>query len=250
MRWYNVGALETPNPIGEIVESSTLTFVAQCLEVPRRAEPRLFDPPPFGSFVKVSRTASTPAVDASPELDTGDEVDPFASSAHSGAEQISLAPAVYALVYAAETTSIEPNRRPAALGYEDEDDLRRQQPQIFELLRTDFSGLMVAHSIGGDKGLRRYVPPTPPRIHARVYRCQPEEVRALTEDLSFLRSVLAPAGSAVVGLPADELASACLREARAVQHDDARYLLRAGKALAAILAEDYERLQAILRNVI
>ena len=51
-------------------------------------------------------------------------------------------------------------------------------------------------------------------------------------------------------MPADELASACLRQARAAHADDSAFLLRAGRTLATILANDYERLQAILRNVL
>jgi hypothetical protein len=83
-----------------------------------------------------------------------------------------------------------------------------------------------------------------------VRPCSDDEVRALTEDLSFLRGVLASAGGALGGIPGDELAAACLREARRAQRDDHSFMVRAGRTLAGILADDYERLQAILRNVI
>ena len=85
---------------------------------------------------------------------------------------------MYALVYGANTASLEPSRRPSALGFADEDEMRRQQPQIFELLRTEFSGLLVAYSEGDGKALRRHLPPMPPRIHSRVYPCTPAEMRA------------------------------------------------------------------------
>lgn len=242
--------MEIANPVGEIVESSTTTFVAQCLELPRQNEPRLYDPPPFGSFVRIGSTRPSVAPQATVDA-ADDEVDPFdtAPAASTPAELLDLPAAVYALVVGASTTSIEPNRRPSALGYEDEDDLRRHQPQIFELLRTDFTGLLVAYSRGDGTGLRRHLPPAPPRIHARVWPCTAEEVRALTVDLSFLRSVLAPSGGALAGVPGDELAAACLREARRVQTDDYQFMVRSGRTLAGILADDYERLQAILRNV-
>ena len=51
-------------------------------------------------------------------------------------------------------------------------------------------------------------------------------------------------------MPSDELAAACLRLARDAQPDDQAFLLRAGRTLATLLASDYERLQAILRNVL
>jgi hypothetical protein len=178
-----------------------------------------------------------------------DEIDPFVTPAAGAptSPQSLGGSAIYALVYGSATASLEPFRRAAALGY-DEDELRAYQPQIFELLRTEFRGMLVAYT-DGTGVVRRHLPPTPPRIHSRVLPCDSAEVRALTSDLSFLRGVLV-AGGSLDGVPVDELAAACLREARQHQLDDRAFLLRAGKSLAAILAEDYDRLQAILRNVI
>ena len=242
-------------PIGEIIEAGTTAFVAQCLEVPREIVPRLYDPPPFGSFVKIGKPAPVTEAPILPAEVADEEDDPFAlpfdaPTSRTVSTGAGLAPAVYALVYGANTASLEPNRRPSALGFEDEDEMRKRQPQIFELLRTEFSGLLVAYSEGGDKPLRRHLPPLPPRIHSRVYPCTPDETRLLTEDLSFLRSLLLPSGGALAGVPSDELAAACLRQARESYPDDQAFLLRAGQTLAKFLANDYERLQAILRNVI
>jgi hypothetical protein len=244
--------MEILNPIGEVVESSTISFVAQCLELPRQNEPRLYDPPAFGSFVKIGPPARTPVTSTppAPQLVLDDEPDPFADTPAAAPVDTSALPAaVYALVVGASTASMEPNRRPSALGYEDEDELRRHQPQIFELLRTDFTGLLIAYSAGDGQRLRRHLPPVPPRIHSRVRPCSDDEVRALTVDLNFLRAVLAPGGGSIPGVPGDELAAACLREAKRVQNTD-EFMIRAGRTLAGILADDYERLQAILRNVI
>ncbi len=245
----------THKPIGEVIEAGTTAFVAQCLEVPREIVPRLYDPPPFGSFVKIGKPAPVTDTPAVPTLLDEDEDDPFAlpfdaPAPHAVSAASGLAPAVYALVYGANTASLEPNRRPSALGFEDEDEMRKRQPQIFELLRTEFSGLLLAYSEGGDQPLSRHLPPLPPRIHSRVYPCTPDETRLLTEDLSFLRSILLPSGGALAGVPSDELAAACLRQARDTHPDDQAFLLRAGQTLAKFMANDYERLQAILRNII
>lgn len=246
--------LTNANAIGEVIESSTTHFVAQCLEVPRQHEPRLYDPPVFGSYVKVVRnikasqdtqnnnTGETPSAGGLFE-----EVDPFADPP---VQNIILPEAVYALVFSACTTSLEPNRRPSALGIPDEEEIRKKQPQIFELLRTEFSALSIAYSCGDDKGLRRHIPPIPPRIHAMVLPCDEMEVGLLTEDLSFLRSILLSGVAATSGVPSDELAAACLREARSIAPDDTQFLYKAGKALASILTGDYERLQSILRKVV
>ncbi len=250
----------TNKPIGEVIEAGTTAFVAQCLEVPREIVPRLYDPPPFGSFVKIGKPmpVQEQSADMPPlgiEAGVADEEDdPFALAFDPPPMQVSaglgLPPAVYALVYGANTASLEPNRRPSALGFADEDEMRLQQPQIFELLRTEFSGLLIAYSEGGDKPLRRHLPPLPPRIHSRVYPCSLEETRLLTDDLSFLRGLLLPSGGALAGVPSDELAAACLRTAREAHADDQAFLLRAGRTLATLLATDFERLQAILRNVL
>ncbi len=244
----------TDKPLGEVIEAGTTAFIAQCLEVPREIVPRLYDPPPFGSFVKIGKPSPAGQAMLTP-IGTLEEEDPFALPLDSPAPWskntgVGLAPAVYALVYGANTASLEPNRRPSALGFEDEDEMRKRQPQIFELLRTEFSGLLIAYSEGGDKPLRRHLPPLPPRIHSRVYPCTPGETQALTEDLSFLRSILLPSGGALAGVPTDELAAACLRQARESHPDDQAFLLRAGQTLAKFMANDYERLQAILRNVL
>ena len=248
----------TDNPIGEIIEAGTMAFVAQCLEVPRQIISKLYDPPPLGAFVKLCKPPRE--VPTPPELGLllvggeADEEDPFAPSRGRGGDPASagtpLPAATYALVYGANTSSLEPNRRPSALGFADEDEMRDQQPQIFELLRTEFSGLLIAYAPGDGKALRRHLPPTPPRIHSRVYVCDAAEVRALTEDLSFLRALLLPSGGALSGVPTDELVAACLRGAREAQRNDQEFLLRAGRTLATLLPEDYDRLQAILKAVI
>jgi hypothetical protein len=54
-------------------------------------------------------------------------------------------PVVYGLVYEILTESIEPGRKPIAYGMTTEQ-LRREQPQIFELLKTEFHALIVAYS--------------------------------------------------------------------------------------------------------
>src|SRR3569833_2329977 len=122
--------MESLNPIGEIVESSTTCFIAQCLELPRQNEPRLYDPPAFGSFVKIgpptpaatSIGSSTPST--SPQLGfDDDEPDPFASPAPSlllasgpiSVDTSAFPAAVYALVVGASTTGWG-TRRPAAVG--------------------------------------------------------------------------------------------------------------------------------------
>jgi hypothetical protein len=178
-------------PVGEIVEASLISLTA---EVPTD---RLYLTPAFGSIIRAE---------------------------HPGAGQV-----IYAVVVSAETASIEPNRRATAF-WQSEADLRQSQPQIFELLSTHFTAIIVAHrSEDGCLSLR--LPPRPPRVHGFVYECDPGEVRELTGRPGLFRTLL----EAPVPSP-DELVAAALH-------------VSAGKHLASLLRDDYPRLQAIIRKV-
>lgn len=220
--------------IGEVVEAGTTRFLAQC---PRE---RLHTPPAFGTFVCVPPEGQSRSrlSDGFQEAD-----DPFAESAPlhalpSGVPDGTL----YALVFRATTGSLEPGRRPAAYGL-DETSLRAEQPQIFDLLATEFAALHVGYADAGR--FRPHTPPRPPRLHAFVYPCSSEEVSAITEAPDVLRTLLQASGEA----SPDALIAACLRHAYARRKADFAFLVRAGKQLANLLRDDPERLTALLRQL-
>ncbi len=225
---------------GEVIEASTTRFTAQC------PSERLHLPPDFGAFVKILPPGAKPPFvpDALPDLHAAREIDPFADPLPASARALDTAAdgTLYALVYFALTGSIEPGRRAAAYGLE-EDELHRQQPQIVALLATEFSALHVGYAQDGR--IRSHLPPRPPRLHARVWECTPAEVCALTEDTDFLRPLLVPTGE----VSPDELIAACLRSAYLYRDRDTAYLVRMGKQLAMLLREDPERLTALLRKL-
>jgi hypothetical protein len=204
-------------PVGEVVAASTTQFVAQCA--------RLMDPPAFGSFVSVTAARSAEA----------DDADPFANPAVADGT-------VFGIVSEARTASIEPGRRPAAYGL-DAATLRREQPQLEELLATEFTALVVGSASSGR--IRGVLPPRPPRVHALVMLCSPSEVRLLSESLDFLRTVVSqPALTAQ-----DELAAAGIRYAAASRADSNAFLVRAGKEVALLLQRDFARVEAVLRKL-
>ncbi len=223
--------------LGEVIEASTTRFLAQC---PRE---RLHAPPAFGAFVRVLPEGHNAPLPEGVAV-AGFE-DPFADPAP-------LVPAclppgtpegtLYALVCAATTGSAEPGRRPTAYGL-DEAQLRAEQPQIFDLLATEFAALHIGFASEGR--VRNYLPPHPPRLHAFVTACSPAEVCALTDAPDFVRFVLTASGET----GPDELIAACLRHAYACRNADFAFLVRAGKQLAGLLREDPERLTALLRKL-
>lgn len=184
--------------LGEVIESCTTEFVAQCRE--------LHASPPFGSLVRVESQ-----------------------------------PPIYAFVYEIITHSVDPMRRPMAYG-KTEEELREEQPQIFELLKTDFKGLIVGYEM--DDVVRQELPPVPPKLHSFVYECEVEEVRQFTDEFDYLRLI----STSAKGVRDELLIAVCRYAWRAHDYDHA-YLVAMGKELSRIIKEDYDRLRSILRRI-
>ena len=243
--------------VGEIIEASTTRFVAQC---PRG---KLHQPPALGTFVKVlpvgarlptteNRLADTPG-DFSSNLSSSlssprllDDEDPFADPPPVTAVSMRL-PAIpeetlYALVCAASTGSADVGRRASAYGLEEEA-LQAEQPQIYDLLATEFVALPFGYIHKGR--VRPGLPHRPPRLHAFVDSCDCTEVRALSEAPDFVRQMLHATGD----VHPDELIAACLTAVYVCRDEDFAFLVRAGKQLANLLRDDPERLAALLRKL-
>lgn len=212
-----MASLTTAPHIAEIIETTSTRFQAECSSVDQ--------PPPLGSFVKVCPRGSSCS---------GSE-DPFG-------DQLAPDGATFALVTTIASGSGDPNRRPAAYGLEEED-LANEQPQIAELLTTCFGAQVIGHVANGR--VVSYVPGRPPALHARVYSASDVEVRALTERLDYVRSVLN--GSGPTG--GDEVIAASIRAGCAARGNEGTYLREAGKQLALMLRDDYDRLSAIVRKL-
>ena len=237
-------------PIGEIVQCSASRFIAQCVDVPRPVTPRLYDPPPLGSLVKAVIRGEGRRLPLPVEAPA--ERDPFADSFSPNNASVSWSSEVsfaYALVCGSETTTLDAGRRPAALGYGDEEEMLMQQPQISELLRTEFTAHVVGHVLAEDGRIRRYLPDCGPRIHSPVYPCTPEEALSLTADLTFLRSAFQFAGSSRDDVAIDDVVSACLRRTASLHPNPDGYLRAAARSLAILLPGEYNRLQFIIRSL-
>lgn len=151
-------------------------------------------------------------------------------------------PVVYGLVYEILTESKEPGRKPNTYGMPIEE-LRREQPQIFELLKTEFHVLVIAYC--EDEKVRFSLPPLPPPIHSFVYECEKQEVEKLTLQDFFLRTIFSSPN-----VPIDDLIIASLRHAQDSRESDKDYIVKMGKSLARIFRDDYERLSSVLRRVV
>lgn len=185
--------------IGEVVWSSTTRFRALAHEV--------FEPPRFGSFVKVEGPQTT----------------------------------IYGVVARAETASFDSQRRAIAFGLPWEQ-LVREQPQLVELLQTEFEVAVIGY--GEESLLHHWLPPCPPRVHEFVSRAEPTEVAALTDSLEFVRTL-----AALDGVPVHELIAAAIREASLARGRDDRFVAEAARAVADLYKDDYDTAMAIVRRV-
>jgi hypothetical protein len=197
---------------GEVIEASISQF--------RCYAPVLNYPPVFGSFVRIGKVSRH---------------DPFETPMPEDGT-------LYGLVHQSSTCSQASNRRPSAFGLEGSD-LEREQPQIFELLATEFSCLVVAHVHGGE--IRSFLPPRPPTLHSRVYVAEQGEIGLLTTRFDYFRSALNLPDRSI----ADELVAATVRQASVTHADDSDYIVRAGKEISMLLRDDYDRLDSILRKI-
>ncbi|HET6453004.1 MAG TPA: hypothetical protein VFI02_01245, partial [Armatimonadota bacterium] len=180
----------------------------------------LHSPPPFGSFVKVAWNGPT---DTQPD-------DPF-----------ELQPAIYAVVHHASTAPVNTGRRLRAF-WKDEEELKEQQPELDEwMLVTNFRAVIIGYCANGQ--VSQILPPKPPKLLTRVYPCEPGEIKRITEQKHFLRTLLL-----FPSAPTEEVVAAAIRTAWKICDQDS-FLVDAGKELANLLKDDYDRLQAIMRRV-
>lgn len=152
---------------------------------------------------------------------------------------------IYGIVYYASTGSLQPGRRPIARGKDEasEEAIYQESPQLLKLLRTEFSALVVGYREDGR--LYRHLPARPARIHGFVYRCLPDEVGEFGQSFDFLSTLI----NSNLPVPAEEIASASLRQMSLVQEDPHAFLVAAGKELAVLLGGEFNRLKAILKRI-
>jgi hypothetical protein len=206
-----------PQHIAEVIETSTTQYLAQCLEPEDLNFPQM---PPFGSWVK------------SFDEESGNKI--------------------LGVVTYVTTTPIDSVHRARALGLSLAE-LREQQPQIFAMLKTEFTTSIVGFEVsdrtnnGSSNSLGQvyqYLPPRPPQIHQAVYRCQAEEIIHFSEELDFLRTFLQ-----VREVPVESLIAASIRDIYRLRGANRDWLVKVGRNLSILLKDDYDRLRYILSQI-
>jgi len=149
---------------------------------------------------------------------------------------------IFAVVRDARTESID-GRPPVARlsGETDLESYLEKHPHLRHLLQTKCEAVVVGHQDGAH--VHHYLPSAPAPLFAPVRLCSAEETARFSQELDFLKLLLA------APTQADEMTAACLRRAAAAHSDGRAFLVRAGKELARLLGAEPQRLTSILRRV-
>lgn len=154
-------------------------------------------------------------------------------------------PTIYGLVSHAETGGLDPSRRAVARGLPPsmlDGQIYDEYPELRDVLRTEFTARVVGFA-DTHGNVRHWLPPYPASMHYSVIQCPPQELVRFTERHDYLAAVLADAEGSI------ELVAAAIRESAAVRDNAMDYLLGAGRAVAALLSADYQRLLLILQRI-
>ena len=151
----------------------------------------------------------------------------------------------YAILFNTTTSSIEPGRRPIARGKDEstEEGIYQSSPQLLKLLRTEFNALVVGYR--EDEKVYHYLPPRPVKIHSFVYECDDKKVKEFSESFDFLNILI----SSSLMVPVEEIVAASLRRMSRVYDEPQRFLVSAGKELAILMGNDFNRLKLVLNKI-
>ncbi len=147
---------------------------------------------------------------------------------------------IFGIIALIEHVPTEPNRKVAPHGRSKEM-LKREMPQVFELLQTEYRALIVGYATKQE--LVPSLPPVPPDLHDFVYLAQEEERKSFfAKTPAFLRAILNARD-----VSPDELLVAFLRNHLALLSRPV--LVSIGKELSYLLGDDHRRLESILTRI-
>jgi hypothetical protein len=156
--------------------------------------------------------------------------------------QVGGADYAYGVVSYGTTTSPEPGRRAVRRSTDEvfDEAIYDEHPQLWRILHTEFNVILVGWVEDGV--IHQHLPPQPPPLHHSVYQCEPEEVKAFTQQLYYLRLLLSAPGE----VSSEQFVAAHVREAYRQRGEDAKWLERAAREMASLLKHEYERLMTLL----
>jgi len=149
---------------------------------------------------------------------------------------------VYSIVYDIQTLSSDPNR--TVMTYQKtEEELRRDQPQIFEFLETKFSCITIAYH--ENKVMLYQIAPEPPKIHDFIWPTTTDERKIILSSEQYLQ-VLFNYSNSTFSL--DELLLAILKASSDEKILKVAVFEKFIKMFSLLTNNDYRRLKLFLQR--
>ncbi len=147
------------------------------------------------------------------------------------------------IVHHVQTGSMDPHRYPFVY-QKTEEELLKEQPQIFSFLKTTFSCLILGYK---EKGMIYYaLSPEPPKIHAFVQYVQQETLKTFFYQDVYLH-ILFGATQYIQNI--DELLLALLKQKKALGMLSEQKIYQIIHTFSLLTGNDYRRLKLFLQRV-
>lgn len=149
----------------------------------------------------------------------------------------------YGIVHQVETGSMDPIRYPFPY-QKTEEELRREQPQIFEFLKTTFSCI----TVGYQEKFKQYylLPPEPPKIHSFIQPATKDETKTFFAKSTYLHTLF---GLSNKVRNFDELLLAILQQQIALDILSDIKLNTFVETYSLLTGNDYRRIKLFLHRV-
>lgn len=147
---------------------------------------------------------------------------------------------IFGIVHQVKTGSMDPMRYPFPY-QKTEEELIKEQPQIFEFLKTTFACIIIGYR---DKGNMNYIlAPEPPKIHSFVEQCDADLSASFFANNHYLHSLFSHANSV---FNMDELLLALLNQQKSRMAEESMNHFMQKYAL--LIGNDYQRIKLFLQR--
>lgn len=149
---------------------------------------------------------------------------------------------IFGIVHGIKTGSMDPIRQPVPY-QKTEEELKREQPQIFEFLQTTFTCITVGYYQDGQ--FFYHLPDMPPKIHAFVANATEEQYQQFFAQEQFLH-LLFNLSNQIFNL--DELLLAILKQLMKKKILNEKNLNNFIETFAMLCKNDYQKLKVFLQR--
>ena len=148
---------------------------------------------------------------------------------------------LFGIVYEIQTGSSDPHRFPFTYK-KTEEELRAEQPQIFEFMQTSFSCLAVGFLENNQ--LFYQIPPEPPQMHAFISHATDKEIAYFFSSCAYLHLIFC----ANLPVSIDELLLSFLRTQAELKLLTNRSCIEFIETIQLISGDDYRRLKILIHR--